>query len=167
MTDLELERLRMSQELHRMSLRWISAASLSLALVLLAWPVQAAAQAPSPQQTVQAADAPAPGDSAPPITVQIAPPPISISSAMLGISSPLGAQSAAGKPIYAEFVTEHHQSFTDGNRISPLHLLQHLSRCRGPHPPRVPALRAGSAGRHLRHHLHHHRGPPARLRLRP
>lgn len=36
----------------------------------------------------------------------------------MGVSSPLGAQTAAGKPIYAEFVTEHHQSFTDGNRIS-------------------------------------------------
>jgi hypothetical protein len=48
--------------------------------------------------------------------VQIAPPPIS--SAMLGVSSPLGAQAASGKPIYAEFTTAHHQSFTDGNRIS-------------------------------------------------
>jgi len=37
---------------------------------------------------------------------------------MFGVSSPLGAQSAPGKPIYAEFTTEHHQSFTDGNRIS-------------------------------------------------
>ena len=37
---------------------------------------------------------------------------------MLGVSSPLGAQAVPGKPMYAEFVTEHHQSFTDGNRIS-------------------------------------------------
>lgn len=100
-----------------MGFRWISAASLSLALVLLAWPVQSAAQATAQQQTVEAADAPAAGESAPPITVQIAPPPISISSSMLGISSPLGAQYATGKPVYAEFVTEHHQNFADGNRI--------------------------------------------------
>jgi hypothetical protein len=55
---------------------------------------------------------------APPITVQIAPPPVAISSAMLGVTSPVGAQSTAGKPVFAEFITEHHQSFTDGNRIS-------------------------------------------------
>jgi len=36
---------------------------------------------------------------------------------MLGVSSPLGAQSASGKPMFAEFVTEHRQNFTDGNRI--------------------------------------------------
>jgi hypothetical protein len=53
-----------------------------------------------------------------PITVQIAPPTISYSAAMMGVSTPLGAQPISGKPLYAEFVTEHHQSFTDGNRIS-------------------------------------------------
>jgi hypothetical protein len=90
-----------------MSYRSISAASLSLSLLSLAWPHQLLAQA---------AAAPAANDA--PITVQIAPPPISISSAMLGVSSPLGAQAVSGKPMYAEFVTEHHQSFTDGNRIS-------------------------------------------------
>jgi hypothetical protein len=37
---------------------------------------------------------------------------------MLGVSSPLGAQSATGKPIYAEFATDHHQSFADGTHIS-------------------------------------------------
>jgi hypothetical protein len=37
---------------------------------------------------------------------------------MIGVAGPLGAQSVAGKPISAEFVTEHHQSFTDGNSIS-------------------------------------------------
>ncbi len=92
-----------------MSYRSISAALLPLSLLSLAWPLQLWAQA---------SDAPAPNDGAPPITVQIAPPPISISSAMLGVSSPLGAQAVPGKPMYAEFVTEHHQSFTDGNRIS-------------------------------------------------
>lgn len=102
------------------SLRCIGAASLSLALVSLAWPVQAAGQQAVAQAepVAQASDAPVSDDSAPPITVQIAPPPISIASSMLGLSSPLGAQSAAGKPIYAEFITEHHQNFTDGNRIS-------------------------------------------------
>lgn len=88
-----------------MSYRSISAASLTL--LLLAWPHQVPAQA-----------APVGNSDSPPITVQIAPPPISISSAILGISSPLGAQAVSGKPMYAEFATEHHQSFTDGNRIS-------------------------------------------------
>jgi hypothetical protein len=37
---------------------------------------------------------------------------------MIGVAGPLGAQAVAGKPISAEFVTEHHQSFTDGNSIS-------------------------------------------------
>jgi hypothetical protein len=96
-----------------MSHRWIGAASLLLAWAMLVWPLQAPAQAES-----QAVAARASADSAPPITVQIGPPPISISSSMLGVSSLLGAQSASGKPIYAEFITEHHQSFTDGNRIS-------------------------------------------------
>jgi hypothetical protein len=99
----------MSQEFHGMSLRLIRAVSLSLLLLSLAWPLHAVAQASA---------APALDDSVPPITVQIAPPPISVSSAMLGVSSPLGAQSATGKPMFAEFVTEHHQSFTDGNSIS-------------------------------------------------
>ncbi len=104
-----------------MCFRSISAASLSFALVLLAWPFQAAAQTVSPtpaQPVASTSGAPESQASAPPITVQIAPPPISISSAIPGLSSPLGAQAAVGKPIYAEFITEHHQSFTDGNRIS-------------------------------------------------
>jgi hypothetical protein len=37
---------------------------------------------------------------------------------MIGVAGPLGAKAVAGKPISAEFVTEHHQSFTDGNHIS-------------------------------------------------
>ncbi len=103
-----------------MSLRRISAVSLSLALVLLVWPLQAAAQQSVAQAkpVAQVSAAPASDDSAPPIVVQIAPPPISLASSMLGLSSPLGAQSCEGKPIYAEFITEHHQDFTDGNRIS-------------------------------------------------
>ena len=92
-----------------MSYRSISAALLSLSLLALAWPHRLLAQA---------ATTPAANNSAPPITVQIAPPPISISSAILGVSSPLGAQAVPGKPMFAECVTEHHQSFTDGNRIS-------------------------------------------------
>lgn len=91
-----------------MSLRCTGAAALLLAL-FLRWPL------PLPAQALAGAD---PADNAAHITVQIAPPPIPISSAMLGLSGPLGAQPASGKPIYAEFVTEHHQSFTDGNRIS-------------------------------------------------
>ena len=97
-----------------MNLRSISVASRSLALFSLAMLPLAC-----PLYTVaQASAAPASDDSVPPITVQIAPPPISISSAMLGVSSPLGAQAAVGKPIFAQFVTQHHQSFTDGNNIS-------------------------------------------------
>ena len=92
-----------------MSYRSISAASLMLALLAFAWPHRLWAQA---------AATPAANNSASPITVQIAPPPISISSAILGVSSPLGAQAVPGKPMFAECVTEHHQSFTDGNRIS-------------------------------------------------
>ena len=92
-----------------MSLRPFRAASPLLLLLPLAWPLHVFAQASA---------APASDDSVPPITVQIAPPPISISSAMLGVSSPLGAKAATGKPMFAEIVTEHHQSFTDGNRIS-------------------------------------------------
>jgi len=95
-----------------MSLRFFSAASLSLLSCLLAAPLLA--QAPPPS----ASGAPSSDDSQPTITVQIAPPPISISSAFLGVSSPLGAQPAPGKPMFAQFVTEHHQSFTDGNQIS-------------------------------------------------
>lgn len=94
-----------------MSLRFFSTASLSLLSCVMAAPFLLA-QAP------QASGAPATDDSLPAITVQIAPPPISISSAFLGVSSPLGAQPASGKPMAAEFVTEHHQSFTDGNQIS-------------------------------------------------
>src|SRR6266568_4801230 len=99
----------MSQEFHGMKVRLISGAALSLSCCLLALTYSAMAQASA---------APASNDSAPPITVQIAPPPISISSAMLGVSSPLGAQATVGKPIFAEFRTEHQQSFTDGNHIS-------------------------------------------------
>jgi hypothetical protein len=99
----------MSQELHGMSVRLFKAVSPLFVVLSLAWPMPAAAQASA---------APVSDDAVPPITVQIAPPPISISSAMLGVASPLGAQSVAGKPMLAEFVTEHHQSFTDGNRIS-------------------------------------------------
>ncbi len=86
---------------------------LPLALVLLAWPLHVWAQAAG-----QASGAPGTDESAPPISVQIAPPPTSVTAAMLGISSPLGAKAASGKPMFAEFVTEHHQSFSDGNRIS-------------------------------------------------
>ncbi len=103
-----------------LGLRCFSAASLSLAL--FASPMHAAAQQPATQtpaeQAAPASSAPASDESTPPITVQIAPPPISFFSSMLGLSSPLGAQSVTGKPIYAEFITEHHQNFTDGNRIS-------------------------------------------------
>jgi len=95
-----------------MSPRFFSAASLPLLSCLLAAPLLAQAP-PAP-----ASGAPASDDSLPSITVQIAPPPISISSAFLGVSSPLGAQPASGKPMFAEFLTEHHQSFTDGNQIS-------------------------------------------------
>jgi hypothetical protein len=93
-----------------------NAACLVLVSLCLAWPLLALAQTPA--QAVPVSAVPAADDRPPAITVQIAPPPISISSAMLGIAAPLGAQSAIGKPMYAEFVTEHHQSFTDGNRIS-------------------------------------------------
>jgi len=95
-----------------MSLRFFSAASLGLSLCL---PTATLALA---QTTAQASGAPASDDSVPTITVQIAPPPISISSSLLGVSSPLGAQPAIDKPIFAEFVTEHQQSFTDGNHIA-------------------------------------------------
>ena len=37
---------------------------------------------------------------------------------MIGVAGPLGAKSVPGNPISAEFVTEHHQNFTDGNSIS-------------------------------------------------
>ncbi len=90
-----------------MKVRLISGAVFSCCLLALPYSAMA-----------QASGAPASNDSVPPITVQIAPPPISISSAMLGVSSPLGAQATVGKPFFAEFRTEHQQSFTDGNRIS-------------------------------------------------
>jgi len=86
--------------------RWLSLCA--LAVLSLAWPLQSVAQ------SANAASA----SGAPPITVQIEPPPVYISSAMLGVSSPLGAQSASGKPIFAEITTEHHQSFADGTHIS-------------------------------------------------
>ena len=59
-----------------------------------------------------------PGDSVPGITVQISPPPISISSGLIGVSNPLGAQPVKGKPLFVEYITEHRQSFTDGNHIA-------------------------------------------------
>ena len=123
-----------------MSYRSISAASLLLSLLSLAWPHQLLAQA---------AATPAANNSAPPITVQIAPPPISISSAMLGVSSPLGAKAVPGKPMFVECVTEHHQSFTDGNRISRSTTSSIYRDATGPHPPRVPALLARNACRRL------------------
>ena len=102
-----------------MSLGVVNAAWLLLAGFALAGAPVAVGQATPPASTVPTrAAAPSSDDSIPPITVQIAPPPISISSSMIGVAGPLGAQSAAGKPIAAEFVTVHHQDFTDGNRIS-------------------------------------------------
>jgi hypothetical protein len=59
-----------------------------------------------------------PEESLPPITVQIEPPPISISSSMIGVAGPLGAKATEGKPLLAEFATEHHQDFADGNSIA-------------------------------------------------
>jgi hypothetical protein len=99
-----------------MKIRVVNAVPLLLATLWLAWPLAAWAQMQA--SPTQASAAPTTDESAPPITVQIAPPPISIWSAMLGVSAPLGAQPTVGKPMYAEFVTDHHQSFTDGNRIS-------------------------------------------------
>ncbi len=92
-----------------MILRLIGAVSLSLALLPLAYALPLPPQASADESAV---------NSGARITVQIAPPPIAISSAMLGLSGPLGAQPALGNPICAEFATEHRQSFTDGNRIS-------------------------------------------------
>jgi hypothetical protein len=77
-----------------------------------------AQQAATPSAPDALVSPPALDDSVPPITVQIEPPPISISSSMIGVAGPLGAQSIEGKPFLAEFVTEHHQDFTDGNRIT-------------------------------------------------
>ena len=37
---------------------------------------------------------------------------------MIGVAGPLGAKAAEGKPLLAEFVTEHHQDFADGNSIA-------------------------------------------------
>jgi hypothetical protein len=90
-----------------MSCRLIGVAFLALPLAMAGGATQLLAQA-----------APAADEKAPPITVQIAPPPISVSAMMIGLSNPLGAQAVSGKPVCAEFVTEHHQSFADGNRIS-------------------------------------------------
>ena len=82
-------------------------------------PMLLAQSAPSdPVAAASSAAPPAQVDSIPPITVQIEPPPISISSSMIGVAGPLGAKAAEGKPIFAEFVTEHHQDFTDGNSIA-------------------------------------------------
>jgi hypothetical protein len=92
-----------------MNFHFLGAASLSLSVCSLVWPLNAMAQASASSNS---------DISAAPITVQIAPPPISISSAMLGLAGPLGAQAASGKPVFAEFLTVHHQSFTDGNHIS-------------------------------------------------
>jgi hypothetical protein len=89
----------------------------SIATILLALPLGMLAQNAA-QTVAQNAPQDSAGEPMPPITVQIAPPPVALSSAMLGVSSPLGAQASAGKPVYAQYVTEHHQSFTDGNRIS-------------------------------------------------
>jgi len=95
------------------------------AWLLLVWGAMATAPAAIGQATAAPVLAPATApaasasdDSIPPITVQIAPPPISISSSMIGVAGPLGAKSVPGNPISAEFVTEHHQNFTDGNSIS-------------------------------------------------
>jgi hypothetical protein len=93
--------------------------------MLLAQGADAAPAAPSPTAPAEVSPAAsaspvaaAPEDSAPPITVQLEPPPISISSSMIGVAGPLGAKAAEGKPIFAEFVTEHHQDFADGNSIT-------------------------------------------------
>jgi hypothetical protein len=104
-----------------MRLRFFAAASLSLSLCSLAGPLGAMAQAAPSDSNVSPAPLTVPSEatgSLLPITVQIAPPPISISSAVLGLAGPLGAQAAPGKPIFAEFLTVHHQNFTDGNQIS-------------------------------------------------
>lgn len=89
----------------------LASAALKFSLVVLVAAVPALAQGP------QASGAPTSDDAVPPITVQIAPPPLSISGAY-GVSSPMGAQPAAGKPLVAQFVTEHHQSFSDGTHIA-------------------------------------------------
>jgi hypothetical protein len=125
-----------------MSFRVVDAAWLLLGWFALAGAPVAVAQAPGSAASNS-------DDSIPPITVQIAPPPISISSSMIGVAGPLGAQSAAGKPIAAEFVTEHHQSFTDGNRISrstaSVIYRDALGRIRRESQLSVPGLPAGIA----------------------
>jgi len=83
-----------------------------LGIVLLA---AVAAQAQSRLQPVPLESA---GDSVPVITVQISAPPISISSGLIGVSNPLGAQPVKAKPLFVEYITEHRQSFTDGNHIA-------------------------------------------------
>jgi hypothetical protein len=115
----------------RMNLKFraVKAALPLLGLAMSAWPLgvmaQAVAPAPGTGPTPAGGTSNSPAASTTtsdtaylntPITVQIAPPPIA--TALLGVSAPLGAQAAPGKPMYAEFITEHHQSFTDGNRIS-------------------------------------------------
>jgi hypothetical protein len=88
-------------------------AGLALGCLALAIPPISVAQAAAPSAAAVAQD-----DTVPPITVQIEPPPISISSSMVGVAGPLGAQAVEGKPVFARFVTEHQQVFTDGNRIT-------------------------------------------------
>lgn len=96
----------------RMKLRLLSSPFAPAVACLL---LSALAAAQPPQE--QASAAPSGDESLPPITVQIAPPPLSI-TALFGISSPLGGQPALNNPLAAEIVTEHHQTFADGNRIS-------------------------------------------------
>ncbi len=117
----------MSQEFYGMSVRVVvvrvfKAAWFLLIGVLVTGVPAVVGQAAAPSApAVSAPTALSPAaadDSIPPITVQIEPPPISISSSMIGVAGPLGAKAVAGKPISAEFVTEQHQRFTDGNSIS-------------------------------------------------
>jgi len=93
-----------------MNHRFSRAALLSLLVCLLT-------AAPVLAQAREASAAPSSNDAVPPITVQLAPPPLPM-AAMFGVANPLGAQPAMGKPLAAEFVTEHRQSFVDGNHIA-------------------------------------------------
>ena len=96
-------------KLHDMKARAVKATAAGIGILALLWPLGMVAQ----EQPAASTDL-----SMAPITSAVPPPPVSISSSLLGIASPLGAQAAAGKPIYAEFITEHQQHFPDGNRIS-------------------------------------------------
>jgi hypothetical protein len=99
----------------------VKVASISRLLRAAVLLVPAVVIAAPPAGPTQDAGAPAAGGDAvfnPAITVQIAPPPLSISSLMDGGAGPLGARPVTGKPIAAQFVTEHHQVFADGNRIA-------------------------------------------------